>query len=249
MSLPRATGFRLALAGFAPVLLAVALIASALPLVVAASARAADTAPGVAVLDAYLRMRAYGRLFDALQDVPRPVRVAWLQRRVVEGESGTLARVLARDLLAESRLLTPAEAQEARLIAAKVVLYAWAVMQIDGEACRDASSPGDIVHSTRVEFRTLLEWLNEKPSSTRQALVADVLALEAETAPRRRDDLFLCRRGRISYSPCGSEPVSANCLRNIRTASRYFLPAEMTAPLRARMRLRVQEALDRFAAP
>ena len=208
-----------------------------------------DTAPGVAMLDAYLRLRAYGRLFDALQDVPRPIRVAWLQRRMLQGESGTLARVLARDLLADSHLLPPAEAQETRLIAAKVVLYAWAVMLIDGEACRDASSPGDIVHATRVEFRPLLEWLHEEPSATRRELVADVLALEAEMAPRRRDDLFLCRRGRISYSPCGSEPVSANCLRNIRTSSRYFLPADVAGPLRERMRLRVQEALDRFAGP
>jgi hypothetical protein len=249
MSLPRAAGLRLALAGVAPVLLAVALITGALPLVVATTARSADTAPGVAVLDAYLRLRAYGRLFDALQDVPRPIRVAWLQRRMLQGESGTLARVLARDLLADSHLLPPAEAQETRLIAAKVVLYAWAVMLIDGEACRDASSPGDIVHATRVEFRPLLEWLHEEPSATRRELVADVLALEAEMAPRRRDDLFLCRRGRISYSPCGSEPVSANCLRNIRTSSRYFLPADVAGPLRERMRLRVQEALDRFAGP
>lgn len=249
MSLPRAAGFRLALAGVAPVLLSVALMAGGLPPVGVVSARAAETAPGVAMLDAYLRMRAYGRLFDALQDLPRPVRVGWLQRRVVQGESGTLARVLARDLLAESRLLPPAEAQDARLIAAKVVLYAWAVMQIDGESCRDASSPGDIVHSTKVEFRPLLEWLHEEPSAVRRAVVADVLALEVETAPRRRDDLFLCRRGRISYSPCGSEPVSANCLRNIRTSSRYFLPADVTGPLRERMRARIQEALDRFAAP
>ena len=247
MSWPRAAGLRLTLPGVAPVLLAVALATGPLPPVIATTARAADTAPGVAVLDAYLRMRAYGRLFDALEDVPRPVRVAWLQRRMVQGESGTLARVLARDLLAESHPLPPAQAQEARQIAAKVALYAWAVMLIDGEACRDASSPGDTVHSTTVEFAPLLAWLHEEPPAIRQSLVADVLALEAETAPRRRDDLFLCRRGRISYSPCGSEPVSANCLRNIRTSSRYFLPADVAAPLRERMRLRVQEALDRFA--
>jgi hypothetical protein len=113
-------------------------------------------------------------------------RLDWLQRRVEGGGNFFLAQLHARNLWQMGR----------RPEAIRSLLYAAALVRVDGAACADRSAPQRRLEQVLSWQAPILRAGRALPPNRKAEAVEAALALERKTAPRRnaRDDI-LCLGG------------------------------------------------------
>jgi hypothetical protein len=86
-------------------------------------------------------------------------------------------------------------AARARRAAGATIIYALAVIAVDGLTCEDATARTHRLRLLVQQWREALLFLATLPPEERDAAVNAALAAERETAPKRREDVFLCGSG------------------------------------------------------
>jgi hypothetical protein len=176
-----------------------------LPLILAALLSAASPAlaqPRDAAtddrLDPMLAARDWKGLETVLtQPAPLPTRVRqlnWLQRQVDRGGNFYVAQFYAQNLWA----MAQADPKRANLrqTASEMLLYAAALVRVDGAVCADGSAPDRRLQQVLRWQAPVLRATRAVPQQRKAAAVAAAIALERKTAPRRQaQDETLCQGG------------------------------------------------------
>jgi len=182
------------------------------------------------------------------------LRLDWLQRRVDRGGNFFLAQLQAHNLWLMGR----------RQDAIRALLYAAALVRVDGAACADASAPQRRLEQMLSWRAAILGAGRALPPARKDEAVAAALAQERKTAPRRnaRDDI-LClggddallaqmQRGRVTVEiiPLPGQPVvKGRPLAETRpvgvppAAKAQFLPPEAARTAQAAARIALPRTL------
>ncbi|MEJ1937199.1 hypothetical protein WDZ92_43955, partial [Nostoc sp. NIES-2111] len=136
-------------------------------------------------------------LWNAWSKVDRPTRIAWARRFLLEGGTVAVAAPLVSDIWTDARKGTDAEAATARRDAVVLFFYGYLRFRIDGQFCRDPSSPGDLLFDYVTDLKPVADFAAGLPADTIRALAGTAATLEARSADTRGNDKYLCSRGRM----------------------------------------------------
>jgi ribosomal protein S30 len=149
----------------------------------------------------FLEVRDYVSLRLVLDNWSSPAEARrslnWLKDRMVHGETIAIAYDYASNLWRLSRSeSSPAAYAELKASAAMATTYAFAVIVVDGQKCKDPTAPD---HNIEVNIgnwgKMTWSYLATLPPAERDAIVGSALAMEKETAPLRKNDGFVCGGG------------------------------------------------------
>lgn len=126
----------------------------------------------------------------------------WSKAKMMEGNTILVAYIYAGNLWRLGNSSPPSSPYaELKSTAAMVTLYAFAVIMVDGQKCKDASAPG---HNIEVNLRnwgkTTWAYLASLPASEREKIISIALELERKTAPVRGNDRFVCGGGMSEWA-------------------------------------------------
>jgi TPR repeat protein len=149
----------------------------------------------------YLDAHDYGRLHQVVDDWAGGSEglhaLDWLKEKMIQGETIEIAYLYAADLWRLGNSV-PASNPNAQLkdTAAMVTTYAFAVIEIDGDKCKDVSAPG---HNLQLNLSTwgkvTWSYMAALPLDQRTKIITDAEALEKRTAPLRKVDRLVCGGG------------------------------------------------------
>ena len=187
-------------------LLAMSLLISILFCAPQASAENASTVPGAALptnteLDALLDARDWTRLSPLLLGPPADVaafrrRLDWLHVKLDRGAGFLVAYAYMRNLwVAGNAAKVDDPADDLRVTAGMMALYAYELIVIDGAKCEDRSAPSNRLNQLLGLNPATFSFLKGRPNELKEKLATVAVAFEKRTAPLRRDDDLLCRGG------------------------------------------------------
>ena len=176
-----------------------------LPLILAALLSAASPVlaqPRDAATDDRLDPMLAARDWKGLEAVltrpaPLPTRerhLNWLQRQVDRGGNFYVAQFYAQNLWA----MAQADPRRANLrqTASEMLLYAAALVRVDGAVCADGSAPDRRLQQVLRWQAPVLRATRALPQARKAEAVTAAVALERKTAPRRQvQDETLCQGG------------------------------------------------------
>jgi hypothetical protein len=81
-----------------------------------------------------------------------------------------------------------------------VLMYAVLVASADGLKCADVSAQGHGIESIIFQYGARLREVAAFPEDTKNKMIDQAVAVEAKTAPLRKDDSYLCRFGMAEYA-------------------------------------------------
>lgn len=213
--------------------------------------------PDNARLDELLGSKDYSRLGQALNSTPLNRRLDWLKDRLMSGGTVFLAPHYVNALwMAGVRVGETNPDKDMRVTAGLITLYALQVMSIDGARCEDSSAPGDRAVQFLTSFRPVNDHLRKQPIETRIKVVDVAMKMEWSTAPKRKDDDWLCRGGLadmaarvqstkpvVSGPPPGVKGIKLSVYPPAPGWSPKFLPSEKYAPRQEKIRASMREQL------
>jgi hypothetical protein len=212
-------------------------------------------APDNARLDELLWSKDYSKLGQALNSTRLDRRLDWLKDRLLGGGTVFLAPHYVNALwMAGVREGETNPNKDMRVTAGLIALYALQVMSIDGARCEDSSAPGDRAVQFLTNFRPVNDHLRKQPIETRLKVVDVALKMERSTAPKRKDDDWLCRGGlaEMAARARAAKPVEAPPrVKGVREFyyppapgwSPKFLPSEKYALRQEQIRASMREQL------
>ena len=189
--------------------------------------------PSDADLDALLAARNWNALESSLirvsnaDDAGR--RVNWLLTRLVKGGGLFVASNFARNLWligADLKLQDPAN--DPRVSAGLISLYAYELIVIDGSKCEDQSAPVNWISRFLTSHANIFAFLKQQPQAVKLKLVDGAIAIERNAAPLRKDDELICRGG-IQEMRAGLERGARHQVPT--AAGQIGKTVEVTAPL------------------
>jgi hypothetical protein len=151
-------------------------------------------------LDALLQAHDWKKLSALLSKDDRAkglgLNLQWLRTRLDAG-GGTLLGVLySRDLWLVGVAYNVEDPQkDLRIFAAKIALYTFALIWIDGAKCGDLSAAPGRAGQLVAARHDALAFLRKQSADFRERIVDAAIAMEQETASLRDDDDYICRGG------------------------------------------------------
>jgi hypothetical protein len=150
----------------------------------------------VTALEIVARSGRQSLLWDKWFLVDRPARLAWARGFLLAGGSASVLAPMVRDLWTENGTDRPAS-EAAQREAVVMFFYGYLRLRIDGQYCRDASSPGDLLYDFVMEVHAVAQFAAKLPPDIMRALADEAAALELRSAAVRGADRFVCSRGRL----------------------------------------------------
>ncbi len=159
----------------------------------------------------------------------------WEQTRIFDGAGLTVVLAYVHTLWRVAGTLPDQDASGLRDSAAVYALYALNLVSLDGERCADTTAPANRFAQIIEQAQPALFYLRGLSREDRMTVGSLSLALEAATAPKRRDDGMICSGGLAQYNhdqatPGGYVPVflSPELWGPADEKLRKALPAELT---------------------
>jgi hypothetical protein len=161
---------------------------------------AAGALPSDEQLDALLAARKWDELADALAEARGGDAfgrsISWLKAKIEAGAGFLPVIYYARGLWDAGQSNPVADPdKDPRVTAGFMILYAYALILVDGLKCDDSSAPGHRLDQVLEIDRPILKFIWAKPRKLKDRIIDGVVAYEKATAPSRLDDDILCRGG------------------------------------------------------
>ncbi len=169
-----------------------------LGVIAAALARPAPaSATDASVLDEAAQSGQLSPVWEKWFQVDRAVRLDWARRFLAGGGTFTAVAPLVLDLWQGGRSGRP-EADAERREAVTMFFYGYLRLRIDGQYCRDVSSPADLLYFYFMDLREVIQFAAALPPDTVRVIAAEAAALEYRSAATRGTDRYVCARGRLT---------------------------------------------------
>jgi hypothetical protein len=204
-------------------------------------------------LDALLAARKWDELADALSNATGSEAflrsINWLKAKIEAGSGFPLVIFYARDLwnAGQSNPIADPD-KDPRVTAGFMILYAYALILIDGAKCADNSAPSHRLDQLFEIDAPILKFILAKPKKLKDKIINGVVAFEKATAPSRRDDDVLCRGGldeimvgleegtTHEVSPPAGQAEQSYAVQAPASYAPRFLPPKEYLPLQAKER-------------
>jgi len=152
-----------------------------------------------AELDTLLSQRDYARLSQIFRDANKfeeiVLNMNWQQTRLFSGGTAFLTFPYIANLDLVSTSLGEVRGAEMKKTAAMVFLYAYELILIDGQRCKDVSAPEHRRDQLLTGFPNVRKSIPTLSDEDMDTTLKTAIKIEGLTAPRRGDDDFLCRGG------------------------------------------------------
>ena len=228
----------------------------------------ADLPADQAKLEAMLKGRQYGDLFQHLQNVDDYDAVTrdlnWERKAIFEGQGILISLSYMNDLWRVGEAMKSKQGDELKQTAVAMALYTYALIQIDGLRCTDRAAVA------RREAQLFTDhphvWKYAAGLSTPDRLRTEMVALvfEAGTSPARMNDDVLCTgpndgsmlqlmEGMVALQgkmpePTVGKPGTVGKTIEIPRAPPGFRPADQWATEQDAVRTRLPDMLDKVLA-
>jgi hypothetical protein len=154
----------------------------------------------------YRDRQMYPQLLQTLERVSTAEEVSrsldWSKRSLfVEAKTVAVAYPYSRNLMRIAGAAPPeSKVSELKDTAAMAIVYALAVISVDGHKCADTSAPGHWMTKTIADWAPLWRDLAAMPAQRRDSVVDLALRLETMTFAKRQPDPFICSGGARTFA-------------------------------------------------
>jgi TonB family protein len=160
----------------------------------------ASSLPSDGELDALVEARDWGGLSTALSQAtdgePFRRKLQWLRSRIPAGGPSLLGFTAVRDTWKVGiQAKEPEPENDFRITAGLLTLYTYELILIDGAKCEDQSAPAHRVEELLQSGGPALAFLRSQSNEFVAHVIDNAIAMEAKTAPLRKEDDLLCRDG------------------------------------------------------
>jgi hypothetical protein len=147
-------------------------------------------------LDALFAAEKWDEMATAIEQahdgLPLLRALVWLNQKVEGGAGCFVASQFAKAMWLQGNLRGNGNEQA---LAGSLMLYALALIAIDGPKCEDQSAPSHRMDQSITGYRSILGYLKSQPTDVKTKMLAEAMAMEARTASKRKNDELLCHGG------------------------------------------------------
>ena len=156
--------------------------------------------PSDPALDAMLAAQDWKGLGEALNNPKDSAtftkNMDWLHAKVAAGEGYLLSFMYMKYLWTVGNSSNTSDpGHDMRMTAGFMALYNYELIVIDGAKCADPSAAGTRLDQLFLHGRDVFSFLKKQTPEWKAKLVEIAIAYEKNTAPRRKEDMYLCGGG------------------------------------------------------
>jgi hypothetical protein len=220
-----------------------------------------------AELDRLLSQRNYAKLSQIFRETNKFEEVVlnmnWQQTRLFSGGTSFLSFPYIADLDRVSTALGDVRGVETKKTGILIFLYAYELILIDGQRCKDVSAPGHRKDELLTSFPNIRKSIPTLSDEDKDKLLKTAVQMESLIAPKRTDEDFLCRGGlaemQAAFAKYGNDatrevptpPGGIGKTMEVKKDPDYkpeFLSKEVWSPKQAELRAKMPDILNNLVS-